>query len=159
MEFNKKVSNAMLCGAIETMKAESNHKTHMIVLDEITKATFLCPGSLSMPPVEDENGELKLKDGCQVQFQMLQDDEHRPLLMAFTSEEQMQLWKNKSGHSESYGFACSFPDYVMLILNQQEDGSYGPAQGFVIDPYGENLVMDRDKVINIMIRTKEVVIK
>lgn len=155
MQFNKKVSNAMLCGAIETMHANSNSKTHRIVLGEITKATFLCPGTVSLPPVKDKNGELRLQDGCQVQYKMLQDSQGRPLLMAFTSEEQMQLWKDKTGNQECYGFACSFPEYVMLILNKQPDGTYGPAQGFVVDPYGANLVIDRDKIANILIRANE----
>ncbi len=155
MQFNKKVSNAMLCGAIETMRADSNSKTHKIVLDEITKATFLCPGTVSLPPVKDKSGELKLQDGCQVQYKMLQDSQGRPLLMAFTSEEQMQLWKDKTGSQDCYGFACPFDDYVMLILNQLPDGTYGPAQGFVIDPYGANLVVDRDMVVNVLVRANE----
>lgn len=159
MKFNQKVSNAMLCGAIETMKADPNDKTRRMVLEEILKATFLCPVTLSQPPVTGKDGEPAIPEGCQVQYQMLQDSKDRPLLMAFTGEEQMQRWKEKSGHSESYAFGCNFQEYAMMMLNKQEDGSFGPAQGFVIDPYGENLVMDRDKVINIMIRTKEVVIK
>lgn len=155
MKFNQKVSNAMLCGAIETMKADPNDKTRRIVLEEILKATYLCPGILSKPPVKDMEGELMLQDDCQVQYQMLQDAQNRPLLMAFTSEEQMQRWKEKSGNRESYGFVLSFDEYVMLIMSRQADGSYGPAHGFVIDPYGANLVMDRDKVVNIMIRAQE----
>ena len=154
MKFNQKVSNSMLCGAIETMKADPNDKTRQIVLEEILKATFLCPVTLSQPPVQGKNGELVLPDGCQVRYQMLQDSENRPLLMAFTSEEQMQRWKEKSGNLESYAFTSIFQEYAMMMLNRQEDGSFGPAQGFVIDPYGENLVMDRDKVVNILIRTK-----
>ena len=32
------------------------------------------------------------------------------------------------------------------------NGERGPAQGIVIDPYGCNLVVDRDMVANIMLR-------
>lgn len=155
MQFNQKVSNPMLCGAIEAMHADSNSKTHTLVLDEIPRATFLCPGTVSLPPVEDENGELKLQDGCQVQYKMLQNSQGKPLLMAFTSEDQMQLWKDKTGNQNCYGFACPFPDYVMLLMNKLPDGTYGPAQGFVIDPYGANLVVDREMVANILFREKE----
>lgn len=152
MYFNQPIVNSMLSGAIEAMKTDPSDKSRTIVMEEILKARFLCPATVSMPPVEGENGELDLPDGCVIHQQMVQDSKGRPLLLAFTCQEQMQKWQERSGCQEVYSFSCVFLEYAELMLHKQPDGTYGPAQGFVIDPYGANLVVDRDMVANLLVR-------
>lgn len=152
MRFTNKVSNSMLCGAIETMRANPNDKTREMVVQEILKAEFLCPAVFSIPPKIREDGSLDLEDGCTVDWRMLQDSKGRILLMAFTDMEQMEKWKQRSTVGESYAVTFNFLDYVSLMLHEQPDGTCGPAEGFVIDPCGLNMVMDRDKVANLAVR-------
>lgn len=153
MYFNQKVNNALLNGAIETMKADYTSRTRNLVMEEIMKAHFLCPAAVSIPPVPGEDGRLELQDGCEIMQKMVVDSKDRPLLLAFTSEEQMELWKEKSGMGQNcYAFASSFLEYADMMLQKLPDGSYGPAQGFVIDPYGVNMIIDRDMVANLIVR-------
>ncbi|MBO4292752.1 MAG: SseB family protein [Lachnospiraceae bacterium] len=153
MFFNQKVENPMLCGAIEAFKADRNDQKRMQVVEEILKAYFLCPCTVSERPVLDENGEPVLPDGCEISPKMIQDKEGRPLLLAFTNEQQMEKWQEQRTIRDIvYPFATSFLEYASFMLQQQEDGSYGPAQGFVIDPYGDNYVVDRDMVANMLVR-------
>ena len=153
MYFNKEVNNPMLAGAIRVMKEENTVKSREIVLEEILKAEFLCPATVSMPPQPDENGELFLPDGCVITHKMVRDKKDRPLLLAFLNKEQMEKWKeNRAVRDEVYGFAMNFTEYVQIMLQKQADGTYGPAEGFVIDPFGFDLVVDRDMVANLMLR-------
>lgn len=154
MYFNQKVVNGNLGGAISTMKANKDAQSRELVMEEILKATFLCPATVSMPPIIDEDGELNLPDGCVINHQMVVDSVGTPLLLAFTSEDQMNLWLQKTG-KECYGFACSFLEYADLMLKKLPDGSRGPAQGFVIDPMESNLVVDRDMVANLILRLQK----
>lgn len=153
MLFNETISNPMLSGAIEAMRLESSSKNKEVVLEEILKATFLCPATVSTTPLTGEDGRPYLPDDCEIQQQMVQDAKGRPLLLAFTDQEQMERWKSRRAvRNIVYGFGMSFTEYTDLMLQKLPDGTYGPAQGIVIDPYGCNLVLDRDMVANILVR-------
>ena len=155
MLFNAKIENPMLIGAIEIMKRdeEQDPKKREAVLEEILKATFLCPAPVSQPPLEGEDGKPYLPDDCEVQQKMVKDKTGRPLLLAFTSQEEMDKWLGQRAIRDFvYGFGMTFTEYVDLMMQKLPDGSRGPAQGFVIDPYGCDLVVDRDMVANIMLR-------
>ena len=153
MLFNAKIENPMLVGAIELMRQDEDPKKREAVLEEILKATFLCPATVSAPPFQGEDGQLTLPDNCDIQQKMIQDKSGRPLLMAFTSQEEMDKWLGQRAIRDFvYGFGMSFTEYADLMLQKLPDGTRRPAQGFVIDPYGCNLVVDRDMVANIMLR-------
>ena len=54
MIFNAKIENPMLVGAIEIMKQDQGQdpKKRETVLEEILKASFLCPATVSVPPLQ-----------------------------------------------------------------------------------------------------------
>lgn len=153
MLFNVKVKNPMLSGAIEAIKIDRDPKKIETVLEEILKATFLCPATVSAPPLQDDNGELYLPDECQVTHNMVRDAKGKLLLLAFTSQEEMDKWLQKREINDFvYGFGMSFTEYADMMIQKLPDGTRGPAEGFVIDPYGCNMVVDRDMVANIFVR-------
>lgn len=153
MLFNAKIENPMLIGAIELMRSSEDPQKKEAVLEAILKGTFLCPATVSEPPVIGDDGEPYLKADCGVQPKMITDKSGKPLLMAFTSQEEMDKWLGERAIRDFvYGFGMSFLEYVDLMMQELPDGERGPAQGFVIDPYGCNLVVDRDMVANIMLR-------
>lgn len=154
MIFNAKVNNPLLAGAIESMQADPEPKKKEMVLEQILKAMFLCPATLSVPPSLGEDGNLYLQNDCEISHKMVMDMQNRPLLLAFTSQEEMDKWMNQHEITEFiYGFGMSFTEYAELMMQKLPDGSRGPAQGFVIDPYGCNLIVDRDMVANIYVRS------
>ena len=58
MEFNKNVSNPMLVGAIELMKAEDTPEHRGMFVEELAKAEFLSPAMVNPAPAEGADGEL-----------------------------------------------------------------------------------------------------
>lgn len=54
MEFNKSVSNPMLMGAIELMKAEDTPEHRNMFIGELGKASFLSPAIVDPAPTEGE---------------------------------------------------------------------------------------------------------
>ena len=153
MLFNVKVKNPMLSGAIEAIKIDRDPKKIEVVLEEILKATFLCPATVSVPPVADKDGDLYLPADCEVSHNMVRDKEGRLLLLAFTCQEEMDKWlETREINDFVYGFGMNFTEYADMMIQKLPDGTRGPAQGFVIDPYGCNMVVDRDMVANIFVR-------
>ena len=153
MYYKGVINNSMLHGAIETMRLDPTPENHTLVLEEVLKATYLCPALLSAPPLMDEKGEPYFAEGCDVQYQMLQNSQGKPFLIAFTDPDQAEKWKaRRTAPGEVYELVMEFSDYINLIMRPLPGGGYGPAEGVVIDPFGANLKVDRDMVANLVIR-------
>ena len=127
MEFNKPVSNPMMVGSIELLKAEDTPEHRQMFLDELQKAKFLSPVVIDPVPVPDENGRVTIARDAKVQFPMLSTD-----------EENQQT------------FAMNFDDYAGMLLRKDAQGNISPALGFVINPFGGNIVVTREMVASMI---------
>lgn len=145
MEFNKSVSNPMLVGAIELLKAEPSPEHHKMVSDEIVKAYFLAPAKVMEMPEPNAEGEIQFTQGeqHQIRFPMLTAPEGKRFFMAFTDESELQKWPGTKEHQK---FSMTFEDYAGLLLRKDSQGNFSPAAGFVINPFGANLIVPREMV-------------
>lgn len=148
MEFNKSVSNPMLVGCIELLKAEDTPGHRSMFITELQKANLLTPALIEPAPVEDEEGNLKLLPGSRVQFPMLTSSGGEKYFMGFTDEAEYRLWVEKNTSLPT--FAVKFDDYVLMLLNKDSQGNPCSAMGFVINPFGANLTVQKDMIANIM---------
>lgn len=149
MEFNKPVSNPMLMGAIELMKAEDTPEHRNLFMDEVTKASFLSPAIIEPEPKENEEGELFIEKGSRVQFPMLSTNDGKRFFMAFTEEREYEKWVEKAP-KKFPTFALTFDDYAAMILRKDPQGNICPALGVVINPYGENVILPREMLAGVM---------
>ena len=142
MEFQKIVSNPMLVGAIELMKADPSPEHNSLLIKEMMNAKFMAPAMVDPAPVEDGNGVFKPVPGCKVQFPMLTAADGKRFLMAFTDKLEYQKWKE----SENQSFvALSVAEYAGMILRKDSQ-----AAGFVINPFGANIVIPAPMLMQIM---------
>lgn len=148
MEFNKPVSNPMLIGTIELMKADNSQQHRGMFVNEMMKAEFLTPVLISPAPEPDPNGRLVIGKGSKVQFPSLSVPDGRQFLMAFTDKMEFEKWRPGE---EKYSFALTFDDYVSMLLHKDEQGNSGPAIGMVINPFGCNLILHRDMIANMVL--------
>ncbi len=61
MEFNKPVSNPMMVGSIELLKAEDTPEHRQMFLEELQKAKFLAPVVIDPAPQADEKGQVNFR--------------------------------------------------------------------------------------------------
>lgn len=141
MEYNKLVSNPMLVGAIELMKADATPEHQKMVSDEIVKANFLIPAVVTPVPEPDETGAVRPVPGSQVHFPILTAPDEKKFFMAFTDMEELKKWKDVEGQQF---FAMTFEDYAGLLLRKDSEGKTNPAAGFVINPFGGNVVVSKE---------------
>ena len=154
MIYSGTINNSMLSGAIEMMRVDPSEKNHNLVLGEILKARFLCPVLLSKAPLIDKDGNPVLQDGCEVQYQMLQNASGEPYMIAFTNQQQFENWqKRRTVSTDScYEFIMEFSEYIDIIIRPLLNGGKTQVMGVVIDPFGCNLKVDRDMIANLVIR-------
>lgn len=143
MEFNKQVSNPMLIGAIELMKADRSKEHHNMLVNEILKAQFLTPANVNPIPKVDADGKTEVAQGTQVHFPMLTAPDGKHFFVAFTDQMELDKWKKEG---EFQNVTMSFDDYAGILSRKDANGNENPAAGFVINPFGCNLVLTKDMV-------------
>lgn len=149
MEFNKPVSNPMLVGAIELMKAEDTPEHRSMFLEELMKATFWSPSVIEPKPQEDEEGKLVIAPGSKVQFPMISTGDGSRFFMAFTDESEYARWVEKAPERLPV-FALSLEDYAGMVLRRDPNGNICPALGVAINPYGANIILPREMLAGIL---------
>lgn len=153
MEFNKLELNPMLVGAIELAKAEPTPEHNKLVSDEIIKAHLLCPAAVTPAPEPNAAGELRPAPGSQVQFPILSASDGKQFFMAYTDMEELKKWKDVEGQQF---FSMTFDDYATMLLQKDDQGRTSPAAGFVINPFGGNIVVSREMAAQyVMARAKQ----
>lgn len=148
MEFNKPVSNPMLVGTIELLKAEDTPEHRNMFVAEMTKASFLAPALIDPEPVENAEGKLTIAGSSKIQFPMLSAPDGKKFFMAFTDASEYEKWQEKTRSLPT--FALKFDDYVAMLFHKNGDGSTTQALGFVINPVGCNIIVPKEMVANIM---------
>ena len=148
MEFNKPVSNPMLVGCIELLRAEDTLEHQNMFIAELLRANLLAPALIDPAPEEDEEGNLKLIPGSKIQFPMHLAPDGKQYLMCFTDEVEYQLWVERNHPCPT--FAMVFDDYIGMMLRKDSNGNTIRTDGIVINPYGANLVMPKDMLAQIM---------
>ena len=134
MEFNKPVSNPMMVGSIELLKAEDTPEHRQMFLDDPV-------------PVPDENGRVTIARDAKVQFPMLSTEDGRKFFMAFTDWTELKRWRDEENQQT---FAMNFDDYAGMLLRKDAQGNISPALGFVINPFGGNIVVTREMVASMI---------
>ncbi len=148
MEFNKTVSNPMLVGAIELMKAEDTPAHRNMFMGELTKASFLSPAMIDPAPTEDAEGKLVLAPNSKVQFPMLNTPDGAKFFMAFTDTAEYEKWQEKN--QKFPYFALKLEEYAAMILRRDPKGNLCPALGMVINPFGANIILPREMLASMM---------
>lgn len=147
MEFNKPVSNPMLAGSIQLVKAEDTPEHRNMFISELIKAHFLMPANITPEPEKTEDGRLRLLPESQIQFPMLENDKGEHFFMAFTSKREFDKWME---NEDKAAFTLTFADYAGLLFNRNKNGETSSAIGFVINPKGDNILIPKGMVGGIM---------
>lgn len=149
MEFNKPISNPMLIGSIQVMKDDPSEEHKSMFIDEMMKAKFLSPVIITPKPEKDENGKLKLSQTNKFQFPMLTAQDGKHYFMAFT--DRMELKKTHNKEEDNNVCILTIEDYMGMILQKDCD-----AAGYVINPFGENIIVPREMLVALAINQMKV---
>lgn len=148
MEFNQTVSNPMLVGAIELMKAEDTPEHRNMFVGELAKANMLSPALIEPAPETGADGKPVIAPGSKVQFPMISSPDGAKFFMAFTDMQEYGKWQEKNQKLPS--FALKFEDYAAMVLRRDAKGNICPALGIVINPMGANIIVPREMLAGIM---------
>lgn len=148
MEFNQSVANPMLVGSIELLLEEDTPGHRQMFLTELMKAKLLSPAIIKPQPQTDAEGKQIIAPDSSIQLVMLRTEKGGLYFMGFTDDKEYQKWAERN--QPLPGVALKFDDYVSVMMKKDAEGNDCPALGFVINPFGVNMVVPKDTMAKMM---------
>lgn len=143
----QKISNPQLVEALATLHKENTPLNQGKVLDLVLHhASFLAPVILAPVP-KGSNVPPQLQGKTAIQFQLITTKDGRPFFPAFTDWTELRKF---CGPKQQQTVLLRFDDYVAMLQRNDK------AHGFVINPMGLSLTLDRGTVMSLFKKKQEV---
>ncbi|MBQ7971902.1 MAG: enhanced serine sensitivity protein SseB [Lachnospiraceae bacterium] len=141
MDKIKLINSREVVEAIDKMRKNNNAQTQGAAIALITQAKYLAPVTLDPPMPKSEkttNALVQLPPETKVRFHMIENDKQERFFLAFTSYEELAKWNSDDSVN---AVIVTFDDIANMILKGYDDDKM---KGFVIDPFGSNMVLSKE---------------
>lgn len=140
VDVNKPVTNPELVRAIREMNASSSKEKQDQVINEVMKAHFITPVMISPSPEHPADAKKAvIKKNTAINFAMVQNSANqKAFFLAFTDWDELRKWQNIE---DQQTLILPFDDLAAMVLDKKSN-----SDGFVINPYGGNVVFDTSLV-------------
>lgn len=141
-DINKKIQNLEFIVAMRKMQDENTPVNRSKMISEMMRTNFISPAVVS-PEVEEkvrQNKEKGIRTPIHVSFKVIHTKDGKKFLPAFTDTIQMNEWKERTKMTDPVkNMVMNFDVYAQYVF-----GSKGGLAGFVINPFGENIVFPEE---------------
>lgn len=144
MDINSPVENPELVMKIHNYMSSQSDEDEKKLREALIKAKFLAPVSLKNWK-SNSKGKQVLEHDVEFRLMSIQDKENNIYLPAFTDWNEISKWRNDD---ELKTIIFTFQDYAKIFMNNKE------MVGLVINPYGENLVINKQQIEGIISESK-----
>lgn len=140
LDVNKPVTNPDLVEAIKVMNENNTQESQDNVINEVMKAHFISPVTI-FPEPEHSSGssEVVLKEKTKINFNIIENTARQQFFLVFTDWEELGKWKKGENQNT---LILSFDDLAAMVLDKE-----GSSEGFVINPYGGNIIFNKNMII------------
>lgn len=145
VDVNKPVTNPELVEIMNKFLNDRSTENELVLIERITQAHFLMPMILDG---KIENGVLK-KDSI-ISFKMITNTANESFFVAFTDWEELDKWSKDKEQT----LITTYEDLKAMVLKDTD-----AIKGFVINPYGQNIVITHELMQYFSSRKSEVVIQ
>lgn len=130
MNQNDPISNPTLIAAMQIVKHEFSETNMEFFMEELVKASFICPVTVDPVPEVREDGSFDMPKGAKISFPMVTNKEGKKLFMAYTDMIELMRWRSDRKQAV---LVFSLADYARMLLEENN-----PVSGIVINPFGED---------------------
>ena len=143
IDVNTPVTNPELVAAIKSMKESNAKESQNQVINEVMKAHFISPVIISpVPGTLGDGSKVVLKEKTIIKFSVIENTVNQQFFLVFTDWEELGKWHKVENQQ---ALILTFDDLAVMILNGK-----GNSDGFVINPYGENVVFNKTMIRALM---------
>lgn len=141
-DINKKIQNMELIIAMRKLQDENTPQNRSKMISEMMRTNFISPAIVSAEEEEKvrQNKEKGVRTPIHVSFKVINTKDGKKFLPAFTDTIQMGEWKKRCNITDPVkNMVMNFDVYAQYVF-----GSKGGLAGFVINPFGENIVFPEE---------------
>lgn len=141
-DINKKIQNLELIIAMRKLQDENTPQNRSKMISEMMRTNFISPAIVSAEEEEKvrRNKEKGVRTPIHVSFKVINTKDGKKFLPAFTDTVQMSEWKTRCNITDPVkNMVMNFDVYAQYVF-----GSKGGLAGFVINPFGENIVFPEE---------------
>lgn len=139
MDINKPISNPELLNLIKGIK--HNKADENLFWQELFKAKFLCPVKMEIKnTIPKKNEKIVLEEKTDISLLSIDNSNGEHFLMAFTDWKELRKW---NGDANQKALVLTYEEYQNILSNNNS-----PYQGIVINPFGENLALNKQLLLN-----------
>lgn len=147
-DMKKPIENPELVAALAALHQENTPQNQGRVLELVLHhAVLLAPAVVTPPPQPQQDGEAVMEQKTSIQFQLITTKDGRPFFPAFTDWTELRKF---CGPKQQQTVLLRFDDYVAMLQHNDK------AHGFVINPMGLSLTLDRGTVMSLFKKKQEV---
>lgn len=146
MNVNEPVTNVELVKQLNLLKKQYSEQTEATVFEELNKAHFLAPvsdTSLSGLAMDDPQNQT-IGEGT-IEFLPISDADGNIYLPTFTDWDELRKWKKEDGKT----LILTLKDYGTILSDDVN------LRGVVINPFGQNIVLNSQLIERITERQEE----
>lgn len=131
------IDNTAFVASMANMKAQNTDKSKNEFVKLAVRAVYFVPVVISPKP---ENNTVA--EGSKIAYHNMRSTDGKKLLMAFTSFDELKKWDSYNP-DEMQVIRHSYGDIYSFVVKQKV------YDGFIIDPFGENVALKSDLMENI----------
>lgn len=145
IDVNKPVTNPALVDSMNNFLRDKNSENELFLIDKINEAHFLVPVIVDG---KVNNGVLKKK--ATISFKMITNTANESFFIAFTDWQELGKWSQNKEQT----LILTYKDLKEMVLKDRDK-----LRGFVINPYGQNLIITPETMEYFSHRKSEVVVE
>ena len=140
MDASQPVENPALVQAIAAMFADQTVESETAMITALKQASFIVPVKIEPKAPAAGGGRTAFEQETTISFALLTDASGRPWYPTFTSVEELRKWNGDPGQQT---LVLSFEDFGTLVDPKQH-------AGVVVDPFGQNLILNAERLYQIL---------
>lgn len=126
----------LLKDTIQVMKENPTNDNKAKMVAVAMKCNFLSPVKIEPAPQVNADGTLTVLPDAKISFSLIESGEHKRYFLAFTDMEEYYKWRT----DKPTNIVVAFDGYASMVLDRKG------ADGFVINPFTENIIFTHDNL-------------
>lgn len=134
---NQEVKNPKLIEAMSRMRRKDDEKTRGEFAAALMEARLLSP-IIAQTVITEKGGP-----STRIKFEALRSDQGGKYYMAFTDMDEYGKWNDDATHNRA--LIMTMEEFGHVLIRTPND-----AKGFVINPYGENIIISKSLLLSLL---------
>jgi len=148
---NKPITNPELIELMKELKENPNPENENKFINCMINSLFLTPIIIDGEIEEKDDYKITIKKGTKINFKLIANkNTQKSYFLAFTDWDELRKWSNEPENA----FIVNYDDLKNLVARSQ-----GEQEGFVINPFNQNIIINSQIIERIQKHIKKVPIE